>query len=413
MRRGPSAGADRILTSHLRLQTVLTMRDFKGMKRQRGRNRGGGSGASGGGGKPQQHNANRAFESNGPDNLKIRGHAQHVFEKYQQLARDATSAGDRVLGESLLQHAEHYFRVLRTLQPNRPYTDFIGREGFASGYDIDFEDEMGEGEEGETTAEGVEAQPSDERGDYQARDGQNRESQNRESQNRDGQNRDGQNRDAQNRDGQNRDGQPREQRWDNRNDQNRSDNNRQDGRSDRGYNNNGANNGANRNRDRSFNRDQPRDQPRDDRNFNRDQPRDAARDQPRDQPRDRGEGRWENRGEGQDGESGRYERRDRSYEARDPQRDPLPVVEPQAAPLTREPQPVETRAPARETASPDAPARAPRVLRSSDGEESHAPAFLQSAASTTPAASGEADAPVKRPRGRPKKKVEETAPEEA
>ncbi|MDD3838806.1 MAG: DUF4167 domain-containing protein, partial [Phenylobacterium sp.] len=36
------------------------MRDFKGMKRQRGRTRGGG------GGKPQQ-SANRAFDSNGPD----------------------------------------------------------------------------------------------------------------------------------------------------------------------------------------------------------------------------------------------------------------------------------------------------------------------------------------------------------
>jgi hypothetical protein len=410
------------------------MRDFKGMKRQRGRNRGGGGsgGGGGGGGKPQQHNANRAFESNGPDNLKIRGHAQHVFEKYQQLARDATSAGDRVLGESLLQHAEHYFRVLRTLQPNRPYTDFIGREGFASGYDIDFEDEMGESDEGETANEGGESTSSDERGDYAPRDGQSRDGQNRDNQsrdnqgrdnqsrdnqNRDGQSRDGQNRDNQNRDGQNRDGQPREQRWDNRSDQTRSDNNRQDGRQDargdRGYNNNGNNNanGAGRNRDRSFNRDQPRD----DRNFNRDQPRDAARDQTRDQPRDRGEGRWENRGEGQDGEAGRYERRDRGYEpreARDAQRDPLPVVEPQAQPLTREPQPVEDRTPARETTPPDAPVRAPRVLRSRDGEESHAPAFLQSAASAPPA-SGEAEAPVKRPRGRPRKKVEETAPEEA
>ena len=81
------------------------MRDFKGMKRQRGRNRGGG------GGKPQQ-NANRAFDSNGPEGIKVRGNAQHVFEKYQQLARDAGSAGDRVLAENYLQHAEHYFRLI-------------------------------------------------------------------------------------------------------------------------------------------------------------------------------------------------------------------------------------------------------------------------------------------------------------
>src|SRR6516225_5482301 len=113
------------------------MRDFKGMKRQRGRNRGGG----GGGGKPQQQNANRAFDSNGPEGIKVRGNAQHVFEKYQQLARDAASSGDRVLAENYLQHAEHYFRVLRAVQPQRPAAEIIGRDQFASGYDIDFEEE--------------------------------------------------------------------------------------------------------------------------------------------------------------------------------------------------------------------------------------------------------------------------------
>src|ERR1700760_3857864 len=118
------------------------MRDFKGMKRQRGRNRGGGGGG-GGGGKPQAQNANRAFDSNGPEGTKVRGNAQHVFEKYQQLARDASAAGDRVLGENYLQHAEHYFRVLRAVQPNRPASEIRGRDALASGFDIDFEDENG------------------------------------------------------------------------------------------------------------------------------------------------------------------------------------------------------------------------------------------------------------------------------
>src|SRR5579875_1768836 len=116
------------------------MRDFKGMKRNRNRNRGGGGGGGGGGGKPT-HNANRAFDSNGPDGVKVRGNAQHVFEKYQQLARDATSSGDRVLAENYLQHAEHYFRLLRAIQPNRPASEILGRDQFASGFDIDFEDE--------------------------------------------------------------------------------------------------------------------------------------------------------------------------------------------------------------------------------------------------------------------------------
>ncbi|MEI9965254.1 MAG: DUF4167 domain-containing protein [Caulobacteraceae bacterium] len=86
---------------------------------------------------------NRAFDSNGPDGVKIRGHAQHVFEKYQQLARDAGASGDRVLAENYLQHAEHYFRVLRAVQPQRPASEIIGRDAFTSGIDIDFEDEGG------------------------------------------------------------------------------------------------------------------------------------------------------------------------------------------------------------------------------------------------------------------------------
>ena len=73
------------------------MRDFKGMKRQRGRNRGAGGGGNNGG--KQQHNANRAFDSNGPEGIKVRGAAQGVYEKYQQLARDAATGGDRVLAE--------------------------------------------------------------------------------------------------------------------------------------------------------------------------------------------------------------------------------------------------------------------------------------------------------------------------
>ncbi len=52
-----------------------------------------------------------SFESNGPE-VKVRGTAQHVLEKYQSLARDAYSAGDRILSEGYWQHAEHYLRIL-------------------------------------------------------------------------------------------------------------------------------------------------------------------------------------------------------------------------------------------------------------------------------------------------------------
>jgi hypothetical protein len=136
------------------------MRDFKGIKRQRNRNRNGGGGGGGGGGKPQ-NNVNRAFDSNGPEGVKVRGAAQHVYEKYVQLARDASTSGDRVLAENHLQHAEHYFRVLRAMQPQRPLSDIIGRDPFSSGFDIDFEDENPEVSAGETEVEAGESEPSE------------------------------------------------------------------------------------------------------------------------------------------------------------------------------------------------------------------------------------------------------------
>jgi hypothetical protein len=66
----------------------------------------------GGGGIPL--NRNHVFDSNGPD-VRIRGTAQQLFEKYLQLGRDATGAGDRVMAESYFQHAEHYFRILNAM----------------------------------------------------------------------------------------------------------------------------------------------------------------------------------------------------------------------------------------------------------------------------------------------------------
>ena len=52
------------------------------------------------------------YESNGPD-VKIRGNASHIAEKYLQLARDAQSSGDPIASESYYQYAEHYFRSMR------------------------------------------------------------------------------------------------------------------------------------------------------------------------------------------------------------------------------------------------------------------------------------------------------------
>jgi hypothetical protein len=61
----------------------------------------------------------RSYESNGPD-VKIRGTAAHIADKYVQLARDATSSGDPISAENYLQHAEHYYRIVAAAQPQYP-----------------------------------------------------------------------------------------------------------------------------------------------------------------------------------------------------------------------------------------------------------------------------------------------------
>ena len=131
------------------------MRDFKGMKRQRGRNRKPGSG--GGNNNANATNPNRSWDSQGPENIKVRGNAQTVYERYMQLARDASAAGDRVLAENYTQHDEHYFRVLRALQPSRPVSEIAQRELAGQGFDIDFEDETGAQAAAIMAAEKVEA----------------------------------------------------------------------------------------------------------------------------------------------------------------------------------------------------------------------------------------------------------------
>src|SRR6201997_1683124 len=76
-------------------------------KRMRGRNRGKGG--------HHQNPLSRVYESNGQD-VKIRGTASHIAEKYLQLARDAQSSGDPIAPENYYQHAEHYFRLIAAAQ---------------------------------------------------------------------------------------------------------------------------------------------------------------------------------------------------------------------------------------------------------------------------------------------------------
>lgn len=75
----------------------------QGSNNRRSRSRGGNKRHSGG--------KNSSFESNGPE-VKIRGSAQQVQEKYLALARDANVSGDRISAEAFFQFAEHYHRII-------------------------------------------------------------------------------------------------------------------------------------------------------------------------------------------------------------------------------------------------------------------------------------------------------------
>jgi hypothetical protein len=102
------------------------------MKRQRGRGR-----------KPG-NSANRSYESNGPE-VKIRGNASQIYDKYLQLARDSSSAGDRVRAENLYQHAEHYYRIVQANTPKRePGQDEGADNADASGDNAEGEQQGGQ-----------------------------------------------------------------------------------------------------------------------------------------------------------------------------------------------------------------------------------------------------------------------------
>jgi hypothetical protein len=94
---------------------MMSYRDFKGGMRpgqnKRSRNRNNGGGHQNNGNRPRMPHRMQTFDSSGP-NVKIRGNAYQVFERYIALAREAASAGDRIAAENYYQHAEHYFRIM-------------------------------------------------------------------------------------------------------------------------------------------------------------------------------------------------------------------------------------------------------------------------------------------------------------
>lgn len=340
------------------------MRDFKGMKRQRGRNRKPGGGQS----NANNANPNRSWDSQGPENIKVRGNAQTVYERYLQLGRDATASGDRVLAENYLQHAEHYFRVLRALQPARPVSEIAARELSNQGFDIDFEDETGA-----QAAAFLAAQQAADRAAQQASEPRENDRQ---------------------------DGQPREQNQNRDRDQNREGGQQREWR-DRDQ---------NQNRDRDNNRD--RDQTKD---------RDQNRDRDQQQPRAEGEEGGPRRETRRERWERRREERNRRFEAEGgvgeaPDNAPYDAGADSAADAqTESPAEALTGTPY-EPAADDAPkAQRPRRTRMPRENDDEAPAALpgfltrSSAPAAEPAAaSGEEAAPKKRA---PRRKAETSTEE--
>lgn len=90
----------------------------QGQQNRRGRGRG----------RKVQNPLSRNYESNGPD-VKIRGNAAHIAEKYSALSRDAQAAGDTIMAENFLQHAEHYNRIIMAAQAQSSAQQAEGANG--------------------------------------------------------------------------------------------------------------------------------------------------------------------------------------------------------------------------------------------------------------------------------------------
>lgn len=136
------------------------MRPNNQNKRSRGRN----------GGRKHSNPLSRNFESNGPD-VKVRGNASHVAEKYVQLARDAQASGDSVMAENYLQHAEHYFRIISAAQAQMAQRSDQPQNASEDDDDVDTDGDVSEARAEDTSKRDAE---TSENGDDARADGEDK-----------------------------------------------------------------------------------------------------------------------------------------------------------------------------------------------------------------------------------------------
>ena len=53
------------------------------------------------------------------NNFRHTQSAERLFEKYNTLAKEAMSSGDKTLGENYLQHADHFMRIIEDKNKNK------------------------------------------------------------------------------------------------------------------------------------------------------------------------------------------------------------------------------------------------------------------------------------------------------
>ena len=62
-------------------------------------------------------NSNSDFKHRNPG--RNNQNAAKLIEKYNNLAREASSSGDKILSENYLQHADHFSRILNLQEQNK------------------------------------------------------------------------------------------------------------------------------------------------------------------------------------------------------------------------------------------------------------------------------------------------------
>ena len=76
-------------------------------------------------------NKNTVIDSSGPDGRQ-RGSVVQLNEKYISLASDASSSDDRILAESFLQFADHYYRLQKEIEINNENKEAKSRSELTS-----------------------------------------------------------------------------------------------------------------------------------------------------------------------------------------------------------------------------------------------------------------------------------------